>query len=68
MKKTLLNLTAVMCALLALVFIVVPGPSVIFLLGGLLCLSVNYSWARNWLRKTQTAFKNMCVKLDHRLR
>ncbi|MCF2906940.1 PGPGW domain-containing protein [Pseudoalteromonas sp. DL2-H2.2] len=57
-----------MCALLALVFIVVPGPSVIFLLGGLLCLSINYSWARNWLRKTQTAFKNMCVKLDHRLR
>ncbi|MCG7535474.1 PGPGW domain-containing protein [Pseudoalteromonas sp. OOF1S-7] len=63
-----MNLLAGICALLALVFIVVPGPSLIFLLAGLLCLSLNYPRARSWLKKAQVGFKNVCVQLDRRLR
>ncbi|MDK1310048.1 PGPGW domain-containing protein [Pseudoalteromonas ardens] len=68
MKKLLLNVLAAVCALLALLFIVVPGPSIVFLLAGLLCLSFNYSWARGYLKKTQTGFKRICMQLDKRLR
>ncbi|WP_082669116.1 PGPGW domain-containing protein [Pseudoalteromonas rubra] len=68
MNKLLLNVLAVVCALLALLFVVVPGPSIVFLLAGLLCLSFNYSWARDYLKKAQVGFKAMCVQLDKRLR
>nr|WP_249364597.1 PGPGW domain-containing protein [Pseudoalteromonas rubra] len=63
-----MNLLAGLCALLAIVFIVVPGPSILFLLGALLCLSINYPWARAWLKKGQICFKTACVQLDKRFR
>ncbi|MEC4091877.1 PGPGW domain-containing protein [Pseudoalteromonas rubra] len=68
MKKLLLNVLAAVCALLALLFIVIPGPSIVFLLAGLVCLSFNYPWARSYLKKTQAGFKTICVQLDKRLR
>ncbi|KAF7782072.1 hypothetical protein PRUB_b1481 [Pseudoalteromonas rubra] len=68
MKKLFLNVLAAVCALLALLFIVVPGPSIVFLLAGLVCLSLNYPWARDYLKKTQVGFKAICVQLDKRLR
>lgn len=68
MNKIMMNLVAGVCGLLAIVFIVVPGPSIFFLLGALLCLSLNYPWARVWLKKSQVWFKSACVQLDKRFR
>lgn len=49
---------------LALIFIIVPGPSVVFLPAALLCFAINHPDARKPLRRTQVMFKEGCYKLD----
>ena len=50
--------------LLALVFAIVPGPSIIFLLAALLSFSMVNEKVKTYLRKTQRVFKAACVKAD----
>ncbi|MFC3032563.1 hypothetical protein ACFOEE_08535 [Pseudoalteromonas fenneropenaei] len=54
--------------LLALVFVVVPGPSILFLLAALLSFSMVNEKAKTYLRKTQKGFKIACVKMDNWLK
>ncbi|MBD1584757.1 PGPGW domain-containing protein [Pseudoalteromonas sp. S16_S37] len=64
MKKFLILALGALFVLLALVFAIVPGPSILFLLAALVCFSMYYPKARDLLRKVQKIFKKACYRLD----
>ncbi|WMN62073.1 YbaN family protein (plasmid) [Pseudoalteromonas xiamenensis] len=68
MKKTKYYLLGTLFIVLAVVFIVVPGPSILFLLAALVCFSMINENAKQYLRKAQKAFKSASIKLDRRFK
>ncbi|MCF6434446.1 PGPGW domain-containing protein [Pseudoalteromonas sp. MMG022] len=64
MKKLCILALGSLFILLALVFVIVPGPSIIFLLAALVCFAMYYPKARTWLKKVQSIFTKACYKLD----
>jgi len=52
-KKYLITLAGAFCLLIGAVFILLPGPAVVFIPAGLALLSLEYPQARNWLRASQ---------------
>ena len=66
-KKILITIAGSFCLLIGVVFIVLPGPAVIFLPLGLALLSLEYSWAKVWLRKVQRWLRKSAVKADEML-
>ncbi|MBB1304207.1 PGPGW domain-containing protein [Pseudoalteromonas sp. SR43-5] len=67
MKKILLQISGVLFILLGLFFAVVPGPSLIFFMAGLLCFSFYYPKARHYLSLCQKALTKSCAYLDKKL-
>ncbi|MBH0031834.1 hypothetical protein I6F10_13330 [Pseudoalteromonas sp. SWYJZ98] len=67
MKKLLLQISGVLFILLGLFFAIVPGPSIIFFMAGLLCLSFYYPKARHYLSLCQKALTKSCAYLDKKL-
>jgi hypothetical protein len=49
---------------LGLIFVIIPGPSLLLIVPGLFLLSYDYVWAKVWLRKCQSLMKKAAVKLD----
>ena len=68
MKRAINHLIAIACFLLGLVFILVPGPSLIFFMAGLFLLSFYYVKAREYLKRCQRLFSTACHLLDKKLR
>jgi uncharacterized membrane protein YbaN (DUF454 family) len=64
MKKILVLFIGFVISLLAIVFFVVPGPSIIFGLAALVCFSMYYPKARVYLKSLQRIFRDVCYKLD----
>jgi len=64
MKNTLLTLIGASLVALGLLFILLPGPAVIFLPLGLAILSLQYSWARVWLKRCQRMMRQSAEQLD----
>lgn len=64
MKKILVLFIGFVFSLLAIVFFVVPGPSIIFGLAALVCFSMYYPKARVYLKSLQRIFRDVCYKLD----
>jgi uncharacterized membrane protein YbaN (DUF454 family) len=64
MKKILVLFIGFVFSLLAIVFFVVPGPSIIFGLAALVCFSMYYPKARVYLKSLQRIFQDVCYKLD----
>ncbi|RJE72359.1 hypothetical protein CWB96_21425 [Pseudoalteromonas citrea] len=64
MKKVMILGLGVLFVLLAVIFFVVPGPSIIFAMAALVCFSIYYPTARKYLKKLQTIFTKACHKLD----
>ncbi|MCG7553515.1 YbaN family protein [Pseudoalteromonas sp. Of11M-6] len=62
--KIIYDLVGIVFCILALIFFVVPGPSVIFLLAALVCFSMNHEGAKKHLKNMQRLFKLGCEKLD----
>ncbi|MBA6293407.1 PGPGW domain-containing protein [Colwellia sp. MB3u-70] len=56
-----------LCLLLGMVFILLPGPAVIFIPLGLAMLSLEYPWAKIALKKSQGYFRQAAVKTDQGL-
>ena len=56
------------CLFIGVVFILLPGPAVIFIPLGLALLSMEYDWAKKWLRASQRYFRQAAVKADDGLR
>ena len=67
MKKLLLQISGVLFILLGLFFAIVPGPSLIFFMAGLLCFSLYYPKARHYLSLCQKALTKSCAYLDKKL-
>jgi hypothetical protein len=49
---------------LGLIFVIIPGPSLLLIIPGLFLLSYDYVWAKVWLRKCQSLMKKAATKLD----
>ena len=67
MKKRLIQISGTLFILLGLLFAVVPGPSLIFFIAGLLCFSMYYPKARGYLAWCQKALTRSCAYLDKKL-
>jgi len=66
-KRVALTILGFMCLLLGVLFILLPGPAVIFIPLGLALLSLEYPWAKVWLKKSQRYFRQAAVKSDKAL-
>jgi hypothetical protein len=66
-KRIALTLLGCICLLLGIVFILLPGPAVIFIPLGLALLSLEFDWAKIWLKKSQGYFRQAAVKADQTL-
>jgi uncharacterized membrane protein YbaN (DUF454 family) len=67
MKKVLITVVGGFLVLIGAIFIIIPGPSVIFLLPGLYLLSLEYDQAKIWLRRVQKMMRNSARWLDKKL-
>ena len=67
MKKIALISLGALCMLLGLVFVIIPGPSLIFFIAGLFCLSFYYPKARDYLTLCQKALTKSCAYIDKKL-
>jgi len=67
MKKCVLVLVGSLFMLLGLFFAIVPGPSLIFFIAGLMCFSFYYPKARHYLAICQKALTKSCAFLDKKL-
>lgn len=67
MKKFALISLGALCMLLGLVFVIIPGPSLIFFIAGLFCLSFYYPKARDYLTRCQKALTKSCAYIDKKL-
>ena len=63
-KKLFITVAGAFCLFIGVFFILLPGPAVIFLPLGLALLSLEYAWAKVWLRKVQRWFRKSAVKTD----
>ncbi|HEX5786774.1 MAG TPA: PGPGW domain-containing protein [Woeseiaceae bacterium] len=50
--------------LLGVVMIVMPGPAFVVIPLGLAILSIEFAWARNWLRKVRTTISEQTAKVQ----
>ena len=64
LRKIAITVIGGFLLLIGLVFILLPGPAVIFIPAGLALLSLEYKGAKTWLRKSQRAFKLTAEKSD----
>jgi uncharacterized membrane protein YbaN (DUF454 family) len=67
-KRTTRTILGTLCLLIGIVFILLPGPAVIFIPLGLALLSMEYDWAKRWLKISQRYFRQAAVKADESLR
>ena len=67
-KKILLTILGGALTLAGLIFIILPGPSVLFLLPGLYLLSLEYEQAKVWLKKVQKMMSNTSRWVDKKIR
>jgi len=64
-KRSLFTALGFICLLIGLVFILLPGPAVIFLPLGLALLSLEFAWAKTWLRRCQRWMRKCAVNMDN---
>ena len=50
--------------LLGVVMIVMPGPAFVVIPLGLAILSIEFAWARNWLRKARATISEQTAKVQ----
>lgn len=63
-KKSVITMVGGALTALGVIFIVVPGPAILFLPVGLAILSLEYPWAKRWLKKCQRMMSTSARKLD----
>ncbi len=68
LKRTTITVLGFLCLFIGTIFILLPGPAVIFIPLGLALLSMEYDWAKRWLKISQQYFRKAAVKADDSLR
>ena len=64
MNKILITIGGGFLVLIGLIFILLPGPAFLFLPIGLAILSLEYAFAKTWLKKSQVLMKKGAVSMD----
>jgi len=64
MKNTLLIILGFSLMIIGIVFILLPGPAFLFLPVGLAILSLQFDWAKVWLKRCQRMMRKSAVQLD----
>jgi hypothetical protein len=67
MKKILIGLVGGLLVLMGLFFILIPGPSLLFIVPGLLILSFEFPIAKVWLRKSMKLMRRTAQWIDRKL-
>ncbi|MBA6389712.1 PGPGW domain-containing protein [Colwellia sp. BRX10-3] len=62
--RTARTMLGFLCLLIGMIFILLPGPAVLFIPLGLALLSLEYDWAKVWLKRSQRYFRQAAVKAD----
>ncbi|MDJ0813791.1 MAG: PGPGW domain-containing protein [Woeseiaceae bacterium] len=57
-RRIVIAIVGVTVVLLGIVMIVTPGPAFIVIPVGLAILSIEFAWARHWLRKVRETISN----------
>lgn len=63
-KSTLITIIGFGCIAIGLIFILLPGPAVIFIPTGLAILSLRYQWAKKCLKTSQRLMRKNAQKMD----
>ena len=64
MKKLIISVLGGLLVCLGAIFIIIPGPSLLLLIPGFYLLSLEYYWAKVWLRRCQAMLSKMAKYLD----
>lgn len=67
MKKILISIAGGLLVLLGAIFIIVPGPSLLLLIPGFYLLSLEYEWAKVWLKRCQALLTKSARWLDRQV-
>jgi uncharacterized membrane protein YbaN (DUF454 family) len=67
-KKSVITIVGVLFISIGVIFIMLPGPAVIFIPAGLAILSLEYPIARKWLRQAQRYMRKGAEKMDAMIR
>lgn len=57
-RRIVVAVVGVTVVLLGAIMIVTPGPGLLFIPAGLAILSLEFAWARSWLRKLRRAISD----------
>ncbi|MCG9721801.1 PGPGW domain-containing protein [Shewanella sp. Isolate7] len=68
LRKTLITVIGGTLCLIGLLLLVLPGPAWLLLPIGLAVLSLEYPWARFWLKKSQKQMRRSAAWLDSKVR
>ncbi|WNC67975.1 PGPGW domain-containing protein [Thalassotalea nanhaiensis] len=68
LKTKALSVIGLLFLLIGLVFIILPGPAILFIPIGLALLSFEYPAAKKWLRKYQRYSSKAATKMDGMVR
>ncbi|MEM0911810.1 MAG: PGPGW domain-containing protein [Pseudomonadota bacterium] len=68
MKKLMITVLGALLLFVGLIFLIIPGPGILFILPGLLLLSFEYPSARKWLKQAQRTARKTAVCLDNGIR
>ncbi|NQY34281.1 MAG: tellurium resistance protein TerC [Alteromonadaceae bacterium] len=63
-KSKLITVLGLFFIVIGTIFVLLPGPAILFLPLGLALLSLEYPWAKVWLRKTQRWLRQGAVQTD----
>lgn len=66
-KKALITIIGGLLTLAGAALIILPGPAWLLLPIGLAILSLEYTWARRWLKKSQAHLSKTARWLDRKL-
>lgn len=63
-KRLFLTALGVFLLIIGVVFILLPGPAILFLPLGLALLSLEFDWAKRWLKHCQRSMRKGALKMD----
>lgn len=64
-KKLLITVGGGLLVFIGSIFILLPGPAFLFIPVGLAILSLEYEFAKAWLKKSQVLMKKGAVSMDN---
>lgn len=68
LRKTLVTIVGGLLTLTGILLLVMPGPAWLLLPVGLAILSLEYPWARRWLKQSQKMMTQSAAWLDKKWR